>query len=66
MDFHTSIFDREFGLIPSIAKYIIKYCSEENILDMKGIQKIAKRVNHLGSTLILDELNYTTFKKLLR
>ena len=65
-DFHTSIFDREFGLLPTIAKYLIKFCAEEKILDVKGIQTIAKRVNHLGSTLILDELNYPTFKKLLK
>jgi len=65
-DFHTSIFDREFGLIPSVAKNIIKYCSEENIFDMKGIQKVAKRVNHLGSTIFLDDLNYVSFKKLLK
>ncbi len=65
-DFHTSIFDREFGLIPSIAKYVIKFCAEENIFDMKGIQKVAKRVNHLGSTIVLDELKYQTFKKLLQ
>jgi len=65
-DFHTSIFDREFGLLPTVAKYVIKFCAEEKILDAKGIQTITKRVNHLGSTLILDELNYPTFKKLLK
>jgi len=50
-DRHTSIFEREMGLLPAAAKALIKGTRG---LGSEEIQKTAKRLNHIGSSLVLE------------
>src|SRR5262249_22315513 len=50
-DRHTSLFEREMGLVPAAAKAFIRLTRAMN---SKEIQRISKRLNHIGSTLVFE------------
>ena len=62
-DRHTSIFERELGLMPDAAKALIRTTAK---MDSKRIQKTAMRLNHIGSTLVLEAASENQLIKLLK
>jgi hypothetical protein len=62
-DRHTSIFEREMGLLPEVAKALIKITRG---LGSEEIQKMAKRLNHIGSSLVLEIISESELLSLLK
>jgi hypothetical protein len=62
-DRHTSIFEREMGLLPAVAKALIKGTRG---LGSEEIQKTAKRLNHIGSSLVLETVDERELLSLLK
>ena len=62
-DRHTSIFEREMGLVPSAAKALIKATKG---MGSEEIQKTAKRLNHIGSAIVLEAVEERELISLLR
>jgi hypothetical protein len=50
-DRHTSLFEREMGLVPAAAKALIRLT---NGMSSKEIQRMAKRLNNVGSALVFE------------
>jgi hypothetical protein len=62
-DRHTSLFEREMGLVRAAAKALIRATRG---MGSEEIQKTAKRLNHIGSSLVfetVDERELTTLLK---
>jgi hypothetical protein len=62
-DRHTSIFERQMGMIPSVAKAIVR---ATNGMGSEDIQRTAKRVNHIGSSLVLETVEEKEVLALLK
>jgi hypothetical protein len=62
-DRHTSLFEREMGLLPSTAKALIRLTKRMN---SKDIQRMAKRLNHIGSTLVFEVVEERELMDLLK
>lgn len=62
-DRHTSIFEREMGLVPAAAKALIKVTQK---MGSEDIQKTAKRLNHIGSALVLESVDEQQLVRTLR
>jgi len=62
-DRHTSIFEREMGLVPSAAKALVKATKG---MGSQDIQKTAKRLNHMGSALVLETADEHELMNLLK
>lgn len=62
-DRHTSIFEREMGLVPSVAKALVKATKGKG---SEEIQKTAKRLNHIGSALVLEAVEERELISLLK
>jgi hypothetical protein len=61
-DRHTSLFEREMGLLPATARALIRLTQG---MDSKEIQKMAKRLNHIGSTLVFEVMEERELRELL-
>ena len=61
-DRHTSIFERELGLVPDAAKALVRFTAG---MDSKEIQRSAKRLNHIASTLVLEVVDEADLKRSL-
>jgi Family of unknown function (DUF6339) len=62
-DRHTSLFERKMGLVPAAAKALVRVTKG---MGSEEIQKAAKRLNHIGSSLvfeIMDERDLITLLK---
>jgi hypothetical protein len=62
-DRHTSLFEREMGLVPAAARALIRLTSA---MDSKQIQRTAKRLNHIGSTLVFEFMEERELISLLK
>jgi hypothetical protein len=62
-DRHTSLFEREMGLVPAAAKALIRLTSA---MTSKEIQRTAKRLNHIGSTLVFEYMEERELIDLLK
>jgi hypothetical protein len=62
-DRHTAIFDREYGLLPEVASAIVRLTGG---MKSREIQIMAKRLNHIGSTLVLETMTEKDLVQLLR
>jgi hypothetical protein len=62
-DRHTSIFERELGLVPDAAKALVRLTAR---MDSKGIQRTAKRLNHIASSLVIETVPQSDLIKLLK
>ena len=62
-DRHTSIFEREMGLVPAAAKALIRVTQK---MGSEDIQKTAKRLNHIGSALVLESVDEQQLVRTLR
>jgi hypothetical protein len=62
-DRHTSIFEREMGLVPAAAKALIRATKG---MGSEDIQKTAKRLNHMGSALVLETTDEKELVDLLK
>lgn len=62
-DRHTSLFEREMGLLPASAKALIRLTQA---MSSKEIQKTARRLNHIGSTLVFEVMEERELVDLLR
>jgi hypothetical protein len=62
-DRHTSIFEREMGLVPSAAKALIRATKG---MGSEEIQRTAKRLNHIGSALVLETVEERELVGLLK
>lgn len=62
-DRHTSIFEREMGLVPAAARALIRATKG---MGSEDIQKTAKRLNHMGSALVLETVDERELVDLLK
>jgi hypothetical protein len=62
-DRHTSLFEREMGLLPAAAKAFIRLTAGMN---SKQIQRTGKRLNHIGSTIVFEFMGEKELVDLLR
>jgi hypothetical protein len=62
-DRHTSLFERKMGLLPDAAKALIRVTQR---MGSEEIQKTAKRLNHIGSALVLDTVDEQQLIRILR
>lgn len=62
-DRHTSIFERSMGLIPAAAKALVRSTQG---MGSEDIQKTAKRLNHIGSSLVLELIDEQAVVQLLK
>jgi uncharacterized protein DUF6339 len=62
-DRHTSLFERKMGLLPEAAKALIRVTQK---MGSEEIQKTAKRLNHIGSALVLDTVDEQQLIRTLR
>jgi hypothetical protein len=62
-DRHTSLFEREMSLVPAAAKALIRLTHS---MDSKQIKRTAKRLNHIGSTLVFEFMEERELLELLK
>ncbi len=62
-DRHASLFEREMSLVPAAAKALIRLTSG---MSSKEIQRTAKRLNHIGSTLVFEFMEERELVDLLK
>jgi hypothetical protein len=62
-DRHVAIFERTMGLMPAVAKGLVRSTQG---MGSEEIQKTAKRLNHMGSTLVLERIAEQDVVKILK
>jgi hypothetical protein len=62
-DRHTSLFERKMGLVPAAAKALIRVTTG---MGSEDIQKTARRLNHIGSSLVFEVVDERDLIALLK